>query len=110
MHIQQALDVTDYNRGPVNPVTPSSTGDKQCERLVQCDKFILDRLRLSEPHALPDDDRFHIVAVVEGAVSIASESENFNLPRGGTVLISATAREVKLSPQGRVVVLDMYLP
>src|SRR3954451_8170157 len=43
LHIEQALDVTDYARGPVNPVTPVATDDREIERLVQCDKFILDR-------------------------------------------------------------------
>jgi mannose-6-phosphate isomerase len=94
----------------VDPVTPSSTGDKQREHLVQCDKFILDRLQLSEPHIVPNDNRFHILAVVEGSVSIASHKQNFNLPRGGTVLVPATTREVKIAPQDRAVVLDMYLP
>jgi mannose-6-phosphate isomerase len=110
LHIEQALDVTDYNRGPVDPVTPSSTDDKQRQRLVQCDKFILDHLRLSEPCKFPDDNRFHILAVVEGAVSITSQDQNFNLPRGGTLLVPATTPEVKIAPQGRAVVLDMYLP
>ncbi len=110
LHIQQALDVTDYKRGPVDPVTPSSTGDEQRERLVQCDKFILDRLRLSEPYKLPDDNRFHILAVVEGALSITSQGQNFDLPRGGTVLVPAATREGKITPKDRAVVLDMYLP
>ncbi len=110
LHIQQALDVTDYTRGPVNPVTPTMTGEHGVEHLVQCDKFILDRLRLSDSHLLPHDNRFHILAIAEGAVSINTNSENCNLKRGGTVLIPATTREVKIAPQGRAVVLDMYLP
>jgi mannose-6-phosphate isomerase len=110
LHIEQALNVTDYTRGPVNAVPPTPTGEQGIERLVQCDKFILDRLRLSAAHTPPNDNRFHILAVVEGAVSISTKNESCNLQRGGTVLIPSTSGEVKIAPQGRAVVLDMYLP
>ena len=33
---------------------------------MACDKFILDRWTLRAPQRLPRDDRFHILAVVEG--------------------------------------------
>jgi mannose-6-phosphate isomerase len=109
LHIQQALDVTDFARGPVNPVTPITTND-HVERLVQCEKFILDRLRLSASHALAIDNRFHILTVVEGTASINTHIQNYDLQRGGTVLVPATTRNVKIASQGRAVLLDMYLP
>jgi mannose-6-phosphate isomerase len=110
LHIQEALDVINYSRGPVNPVTPNSTSERGIERLIQCDKFILDRLRLSASHSLPSDNRFHILAVIEGAVSISMNDENCNLKRGGTILISAATRAVQIEPHDRAVLLDMYLP
>jgi mannose-6-phosphate isomerase len=109
LHVQQALDVTDFARGPVNPITPLIT-NAHIERLVQCDKFVLDRLRFSSIHSLPNDDRFHILAVVEGAVSINTHAGNCNLQRGGTALIPASTREVKIAPHEPAVLLDMYLP
>ncbi len=110
LHIQQSLDVTDFSRGPVNPVAPTASEVPNIEHLVQCDKFALDRWRLSAPHTLPHDNRFHILAVVEGSVSLTANDLSCNLQRGGTVLIPATTRDVKISPQDRAVILDMYLP
>lgn len=110
LHIQQALDVTDYARGPVNAVTPTATSEQQVERLVQCDKFVLDRWHLTAPRALANDNRFHILAVVEGSVAIESDDSSCILKRGGTILLPATTREVKIVPHERAVVLDMYLP
>jgi mannose-6-phosphate isomerase len=110
LHIKQALDVTNYARGPVKPVTPVVTADRDIERLVECDKFILDRLRLSAGRALPEDNRFHVLALIEGAVSISTTNENCNLTRGDSVLVPATTREVNIAPQDRAVILDMYLP
>jgi mannose-6-phosphate isomerase len=110
LHIQEALDVTDYKRGPVEPVIPSPTADANVEHLAKCDKFVLDRWRISASHALSNDERFHILAVVEGSVSVSSKDQNLSLPRGGTVLVPATTRDVEISPQDRATVLDMYLP
>ena len=56
-------------RGPVSPARPSATDDSQRERWCRCDKFVLDRWRLAEPQQLADDDRFHILAVLAGAVT-----------------------------------------
>src|SRR5204863_3257866 len=35
LHVEEALDVTDYTRGPVNPLTPKRTADHEIELLVQ---------------------------------------------------------------------------
>jgi mannose-6-phosphate isomerase len=110
LHIQQALDVTDYARGPVNPVAPTSSGEHGIERLIQCDKFLLDRWQFSKRSTVADDNRFHILAVVEGAVSIETHDGKCNLHRGGTALVPATTRDVKIVPQDQAVILDMYLP
>jgi mannose-6-phosphate isomerase len=110
LHIEQALDVIDYARGPVDPVTPAATSDPEIERLVQCDKFVLDRWRFNNLHMLPDDNQFHIFAVVKGSLSINANSKNCSLRRGGTLLVPATTRGVRISPQDQAVLIDMYLP
>ena len=46
LHIEQALEMIDFNRGPVNPVRPVATEKSGVERLVACDKFVLDRWQL----------------------------------------------------------------
>lgn len=110
LHIAQALDVIDYTRGPVNPVKPKATNNPNIERLVECDKFVLDRWDLSSPYTLPNDDRFHILIVIDGNCALRSSNENFNLTRGETILIPATTRDVKASPRNEAVILDTYLP
>jgi mannose-6-phosphate isomerase len=110
LHIEQALDVTNFARGPVNPVAPLATGERDIERLVKCDKFVLDRWRLNTSRNLPDDNRFHILAVVDGNLSLTANDATCNIGRGGTVLVPATTREVKISAPDRAVILDMYLP
>ena len=110
LHIEQALDVIDYGRGPVSPVTPTATSEPDTERLVHCDKFVLDRLRLSSIHTLQNDNRFRILSVVEGRASLIADNRTWNLQRGETILIPASTNEVKIAPDEWAIVLDMYLP
>jgi mannose-6-phosphate isomerase len=110
LHIQQSLDTIDYSRGPVDSITPQPTDRPSVERLIACDKFVLDRWRLDSSQRLANDDRFHIIADIQGKVLVqADESEN-ELQRGDTLLIPASCRQIEFVPQGRAVLLDMYLP
>jgi mannose-6-phosphate isomerase len=110
LHIQQSLETINYNCGPVSPVAPRATESPFIERLVECDKFILDRWRISSAEALSGDERPHIVTVIEGRVAIENDATIIVLNRGDTVLIPASARGSAVGPQGRAVLLDMYLP
>jgi mannose-6-phosphate isomerase len=109
LHIGQALETIDFSRGPVDPVRPE-TAPNGIERLVNCDKFVLDRHRPVEPRRLQLVDRFHIFAVVEGDVSLSNEHTTYELRRGDSLLVPAAAAVVEFVPRGRAVVLDMYLP
>lgn len=110
LHIQQALDTIDFARGPVSPVAPRPSDLAFVERLVVCDKFVLDRWKLDVAQGLPHDDRFHIFAVVEGTVALSSENDQRVLRRGDSILIPACTSDVEIVPQGRAALLDMYLP
>jgi mannose-6-phosphate isomerase len=110
LHIEQALAVIDFDRGPVKPTMPKSTDRSHVERLATCDKFVLDRWTLDGPDRFNSDGRFHILATVEGRAAIQGCGASYNLRRGETVLIPASCEYVEIEPQGRAVLLDMYLP
>jgi len=106
LHIEQSLKVTDFDRGPVSPQQPQSTDQPERERLVDCDKFLLDRLTLAVSQPLGGDNRFHLLVVIEGTLTIGEEK----LSLGETCLLPAAAGAVEIVPQGRAVVLDIFLP
>lgn len=110
LHIQQALDTIDFGRGPVNPTVSQVAEKPFVERLVTCDKFVMDRWTFDLSQKLPQDDRFHILAVVDGCISVNSERADGELRRGNTTLIPASTRDAPIEPKGRAVILDMYLP
>lgn len=125
LHIDQALTTIDFSRGPVEPQRPRSTDQAGRQRLVECDYFVLDRCAFHEPFAVGGDDRFHLLAILEGTVELAGVE--LPLKAGHTLLLPASAGRRKLIPQvrGRIgtdgagegrgggnqaVVLDIYLP
>jgi mannose-6-phosphate isomerase len=110
LHIAEALDAIDYAAGPVSPVQPAATDNSQRERLIACDKFMLDRWRLSELQALPDDDRCHLLAVVAGEVSITGDPAERPLKFGETMLLPARRAATSMIPRGSAIILDACLP
>jgi mannose-6-phosphate isomerase class I len=94
----------------VNPVRPARADLPGVEQLVACNKFHLDRWELTKPRALSPDDRFHILAVIEGSAALTGIDGTRSLRRGDTVLLPAAAKGVEVAGQGRAVLLDMYLP
>lgn len=106
LHIQESLDTINFARGPVAPQVPEPTDRPQVERLVACDKFILERWHFNAPKKCGGDNRCHLVAVLEGAIEVAGAL----FERGHSLLIPAACNNALLVPQGASVLLDMYLP
>jgi mannose-6-phosphate isomerase len=110
LHVEQALEAIDFSRGPVDPCQPQAAERPHVERLVACDKFVLDRWQFDQPTPLETNDRFHILSVVEGALDVSESGADHAMRRGSTLLIPASCQDVRLAPQDRAVLLDMYLP
>jgi mannose-6-phosphate isomerase len=110
LHIDESLAVTDFARGPVQPQTPRPTSAPGRERLVECDKFVLDRLTLSGAQTIGGDDRCHVLAVTAGVVDAASDPTGEPLAVGDTALAPAAAGAVELRPRGAATLLDILLP
>jgi mannose-6-phosphate isomerase len=106
LHIQESLDTINFARGPVAPQEPQPTDRPHVERLVACDKFILDRWQFDAPQLCGGDDRCHLVAVLDGYITVKQQT----FRRGESFLVPASCTDAVITPQGRGVLLDMYLP
>lgn len=109
LHIQEALDVIDFDRGPGEPSSPEQISNAT-ERLVRCEKFILDRHRIDASLEIDNDEQFHILSVIEGRVELTSDPAGGPLGRGETALLPASRAATQIVPMERSVVLDMHLP
>ena len=110
LHVEQALEVIDYDAGPVAASKPLPTDRSHVSRLVACDKFILDRWQFDTPQPIGGDDRFHILAVLAGMARISGDPADEPLMKGHVTLLPAAAGKRELVAEPETVMLDMYLP
>lgn len=108
LHIDQALEVTDYESGPVLPrkVDPAIAG-WQC--LVECEKFVLRSLESGEAK-FAGDGKFHIMTVPRGRANLRLGEESTTLATGQSVLIPAKTDRMEVSVDADSTVLEMHLP
>jgi mannose-6-phosphate isomerase len=114
LHVEESLAAIDYSAGPVQPQVPQPSDRPFVERLIVCEKFILDRWRFPglEPTArtIGGDDRFHIISVLTGSVTIATGSTTDRLNLGQTLLLPACTGPCDIAAEAGTVLLEMYLP
>jgi mannose-6-phosphate isomerase len=110
LHVEQALEATDFSLGPIGPSTPEPTGRPGVERLAACDAFVLDRWRLDAPGVVGGDDRCHVLVVLGGAVRVEGDPAREPLRLGATALLPAAAGEVAIDPAEPSVLLCARLP
>jgi mannose-6-phosphate isomerase len=108
LHVAEALAVIDERRGPVHPVVPQPTDRPGVERLVACEKFVLNRWRPKGKGLAGGDDRFTLLSVLEGSVHL--EGLNEPLQRGQTVLLPACLGPRELTSRHEATLLEVYLP
>ena len=106
LHVQQALDVIDFDTGPVNPQPVPIPDGPAIQQLVECDKFVLERRVFDTARRLGEGDCFHLLAVIGGRFSVADATLN----PGDVLLLPAAADGIRCQPMDRAVVLDIRLP
>jgi len=110
LHIRQALEVIDFESGPVHPSRPQPTDQDHVVRLVDCDQFLLDRWQFDEEQHAGGDERCHVLVVLEGSLRVEGDPNSRLLAAGDTVMLPAGLGSVSLQPVEPVVLLDAYLP
>lgn len=109
LHVQQGLDAINFQLGPVNPVAP--TRNKQAENLVTCDKFILNRIELERSMTIGGEDKFHILAVVKGEISIKGDPCSSAMKTGSSALLPANCPPVEITAHhNSATILEIRLP
>ena len=110
LHIESAMAVTDFSRGPVQPqrVLSQQAGHAT---LVSCDKFVLNRLSLDAPLLIAGDEKFHLLAVTRGEVRIEFDPSDQPLKFGETALLPASLPALRLTPGTEgAELLEIHLP
>jgi mannose-6-phosphate isomerase len=115
LHLRQAIESTDFSRGPVNPLIPTqelTAENNTIERLSRCQYFALERLRLKNPTKIGSSLRFTILMVLDGSVDVRPESggPSTRLGFGQTLLLPAAVGACSIIPDRQATVLTCVVP
>jgi mannose-6-phosphate isomerase len=112
LHLAEALESTDFEAGPVRPMTtrPEPIGGGTRERLAHSPFFALERLRLRGPARVGRDDRFTIVLGLAGSAEVDHAGSSTTLGYGQTLLLPAAIGECDISPRGEATILTCVVP
>lgn len=113
LHLKEALESTDYEAGPIDPVRPvvetCTVGTH--ERLTQCPYFALERWRLDEGSVeIGRSDRFTLLLGLEGQAELLHGGHNYRLKRGETLLLPASVGPCTLRPIDQATIMTCIVP
>jgi mannose-6-phosphate isomerase len=113
LHVEQAMESIDFQRGPVNPITPQVEelgGLGTRERLARSSYFALERLTIGQPVRVGQHDRFTVLMGLAGRCEIVHDNRPVPLAFGETALLPAAVGECPIVPDGEAVVLSCIVP
>ena len=108
LHIEQSLQVSDYDSGPVTPRRSDSEASGW-QVLVECEKFVFRALE-NGTALVAGDQRFHVLTVPRGKAAIVTENETIRLDTGESVLLPASHAEVDVSVGAEGTLLEAHIP
>jgi mannose-6-phosphate isomerase len=108
LHIEQALAVTDFSRGPVPIQQPEAVPGQPAEDLIRCDKFCIRRWRPDKERVrIETGGQFHIITVVAGDLRVEHSHGQLQLALGETVLLPAVTGHGDITGSAGTVILDI---
>jgi mannose-6-phosphate isomerase len=113
LHIREAMESIDFDRGPVDPIVPEAgqgPGGETREHLARSPYFALERLRLDRPAIVGRTDRFTILMGLEGGSDLVQGEHRVGLDLGQTLLLPAAVGPCRIVPRGAATVLTCVLP
>ncbi len=113
LHIDQALEVIDFESGPVQLQQPRQLAEGH-HRLVSCDKFVLERFSQPGAFDLENQGQLQFVTVTQGAAEMQWKSSagvvSQLLQEGMSAILPASLPAAKCELGNNACVLKMFLP
>jgi mannose-6-phosphate isomerase len=113
LHIDQALESIDFERGPIAPITPrfeSLPDGSTLEQLSRSAYFALQRLNIKSSASVGQSDRFTILMGLSGAFEVRNASLTTRVDFGKTLLLPAALGRCELVPLDEAKILSCVVP
>jgi mannose-6-phosphate isomerase len=108
LHIEQSLEVTNYQRGPIRPQRTDGKINGW-QTLAECDKFVFRSLEQGTAK-IGGDEKFHILTLPCGTATLQSGSELAEFQTGESALIPAAHQEVEVAVMPGSTLLEAHVP
>jgi mannose-6-phosphate isomerase len=112
LHLEESLNCTDFQKGPVSPVTVAQEpeGDPGSEELVRCPFFAIYRHKARTSFNLRDRDEFRIVMILSGSGRVETSTGSLGFGTGTTLLVPACCRSIQIVPESTLCLLEIFGP
>ncbi len=112
LHLKEALEVIDFDLGPVDPITPTIETHPwgQRERLARSAYFEFERFTLHDKTTLGRDQGCTILLGLEGRSIVEHQGSGYPLDHGASMLVPAAVGRVVIAPEGASTVLSCVIP
>ena len=109
LHIDQALEVIDFEQDPIEFVTKPQISTADSQTLVDCDKFTLKEFACPGTYRL-DSNQLSLITVPKGNTVLRTSANEFLLERGQTVLVPFACQSATFEVSDGTTVLVSTLP
>lgn len=111
LHLEKALDVSNFGAAPYGKITPLSIGPGR-DLLIACPYFALERWsQQNSSDETTNHGSFEILTVIDGEASMSWTHGNLAITRGDSLLLPADLGWWGLAPMnGKVTLLRSYVP
>ena len=109
LDIDAALDVIDFQSGPISAQTPREVRSQVVTRLVCATAFSIDRWHWRNSEVLGGDGRFNLVPVSDGQATLRHPAAELDMVRGQSCLVPACCQVELVAAEG-CTMLDAHLP
>lgn len=113
LHIEESIECIDFDRGPVDPTkaVALSRHGYAFEELARCPYFSIRRHNTVDEFSIALDNRFRILMVTSGVITLTVAGHETHVAAGETTLIPAQCENVAVAAVGgRASVLEILQP
>jgi len=103
VHIEQAMECIDFQRGPIQPVEPTllhQDENAELNQLIDSPFFRIDNLLIHNEFLLPANSTCKVVMSLSGKGTMSTKESSYSLPVGKTYLIPAICDELHFESEG----------
>ncbi|QDU49755.1 type I phosphomannose isomerase catalytic subunit [Gimesia panareensis] len=109
LHVEQAFESINFQRGPVDLLKPQlrQVQEHTIEDLLESSCFTIRRHRAARSLRLPSLNRAQILIVLEGTGQLDCSAESYELTQGKTLLVPAAASDCEIIVESEMTFLEV---